>query len=516
MKRLALFVLLLATSVLAFATIYSYTAKDGKVYYTNERPTGLTTAERAKFIAVPTTAWDKLTAASPNKKKETDDRVEVGKIVKKDSAPVVTPPPPPPPPVVTNPVLVPTPDKPASAVHCGWEGGRCNVPSGITARVFIGLGSSWAYKDNQTGAVACTKANLGDPKNGSNNNDCWFVDNKELLTVLDPQGKNLMPYVNGALTPKGDAGFSVPMIKPTTVIPPADTAGAFRISCNYSHGNFDDPIVWPNLVGASHHHTFFGNTSITANSTSEGILKEGNSTCAGGILNRSGYWMPSLIDTANGAPQKPSVVIVYYKSADAKNGAFIQAPPKGLRMIAGNARPLAITQAEGAFECHDIAQAMNPANWGILWKGNNIKQSCGGSNQYLRMIVSFPQCWDGKNLDSPDHKSHMAFACGRNCKGADGKLYDSPNSCPVSHPVAIPSIAINADFYGLDSNAKYRLSSDNYSTTYPGGYSLHADWMNGWDEGTITRMVKNCLNNPKNCGGPNLGDGQTLYGVNQD
>ena len=81
MKRLALFVLLLATSVLAFATIYSYTAKDGKIYYTNERPTGLTTAERAKFTAVPTTAWDKLTAASPNKKKETDDRVEVGKIV---------------------------------------------------------------------------------------------------------------------------------------------------------------------------------------------------------------------------------------------------------------------------------------------------------------------------------------------------------------------------------------------------------------------------------------------------
>jgi hypothetical protein len=40
--------------------------------------------------------------------------------------------------------------------------------------------------------------------------------------------------------------------------------------------------------------------------------------------------------------------------------------------------------------------------------------------------------------------------------------------------------------------------------------------MNGWDEGTMNRMVKNCLNNPKNCGGPNLGDGQTLYGVNQD
>jgi hypothetical protein len=459
MKRLALFVLLLASSVLAFATIYSYTAKDGKVYYTNERPTGLTTAERAQYRALTSTQVDAVTPTTLS------SRNAVRTIQRADNAPIVPPPPVVTPPVVTppptpvnppsQPVLVPTPNRPASAVHCGWEGGRCNVPTGMTARVFIGLGSSWAYKDNQTGAVACTKANLGNPNNGSNNNDCWYVNNTELLTVLDPRGQNLMPYVNGALTPKGSAGFSVPMIKPAP-IPPADTAGAFRISCNYSHGNFDDAIIFPGVKDATHHHTYFGNTQVDADSTNESIRNFGNSTCAGGILNRSAYWMPSLINTVNGAPQAPRVVIVYYKSADARNGAFIQSPPKGLRMIAGKVRPLAITQAEGTFECHDIAQAMNPANWGIIWKSNAIARPCGGSNQYLRMIISFPQCWDGKNLDSPDHQSHMAFSCGRACKAADGRLYDSPNSCPVSHPVAIPSIAINADFYGLDQASKYR------------------------------------------------------------
>ncbi|HEY0562103.1 MAG TPA: hypothetical protein VGD04_02150, partial [Methylophilus sp.] len=63
---------------------------------------------------------------------------------------------------------------------------------------------------------------------------------------------------------------------------------------------------------------------------------------------------------------------------------------------------------------------------------------------------------------------------------------------------------------------QYRLASDNYSTAYPGGYSLHADWMNGWDETIMNRMVKGCINKNINCGGTNLGDGEMLYGVNND
>ena len=27
----------------------------------------------------------------------------------------------------------------------------------------------------------------------------------------------------------------------------------------------------------------------------------------------------------------------------------------------------------------------------------------------IRAQVNFPSCWDGKNVDSPDHKSHVAF-----------------------------------------------------------------------------------------------------------
>jgi hypothetical protein len=393
----------------------------------------------------------------------------------------------------------------------------CPIPTGVTARIYFGAGTKYIIKDNQTGNARCGISTMGDPQTGAYNR-CFYVDNKFLEKSLDPKGQNLMPYVNAALTPKGSVGFSGPMIKPAP-IPRLETfpyAGAFRISCEYSHGNFDDPIVFPGIKNATHHHTYFGNTVVNYETTIGTLTSLGNSTCAGGILNRSGYWMPSLIDITTGAPQKPSVVVVYYKAADDKNGMFIKTPPPGLRMIAGEPRPLAVADVDNGFFCQDQSQAMNPANWGILWESNSISKSCGGSNQMLRMIVSFPQCWDGKNLDSPDHKSHMAFFCGDSCMKADGKIGKTTNGCPVTHPVQIPSIAINADFYNLNPNAKYRLSSDNYNKDLPGGYSLHADWMNGWDENTINEVVKNCHNNPRNCGGPNLGNGFTLYGVNQD
>lgn len=47
----------------------------------------------------------------------------------------------------------------------------------------------------------------------------------------------------------------------------------------------------------------------------------------------------------------------------------------------------------------------------------------------LRTQVFFPSCWDGKNLDSPDHKSHMAYP----------SLSDSGN-CPPTHPKRFVSI----------------------------------------------------------------------------
>jgi len=41
-------------------------------------------------------------------------------------------------------------------------------------------------------------------------------------------------------------------------------------------------------------------------------------------------------------------------------------------------------------------------------------------------------CWDGKNLDSADHKSHISYP-------ASGTM-ESGGPCPASHPVKIPQV----------------------------------------------------------------------------
>jgi hypothetical protein len=57
----------------------------------------------------------------------------------------------------------------------------------------------------------------------------------------------------------------------------------------------------------------------------------------------------------------------------------------------------------------------------------------------IRATIIFPTCWDGKNLDSPDHRSHMAYSGGAALAGA---------SCPSTHPIRVPQASLS-DAYNL-------------------------------------------------------------------
>ena len=310
----------------------------------------------------------------------------------------------------------------------------------------------------------------------------------------------LMPAVDISKNVVPAVGFNTFRIEPTTEVAP-NSGGEFRIGCAISHMSNDDPLVYPNQQGAAHHHTFFGNTSTNYKSNLATLSSTGNSTCFGGIMNRSAYWVPSMINTETNAPIAPNGnVLVYYKHG-AIDGSLIQAPPKGLRMIAGNSK--ATTAAESVragFTCHP-----GPGSTRTQWpRTPNIRPSseCKAGDD-LMFSISFPQCWDGKNLDSPNHKDHMAYP-----SEIDGLV-----QCPKTHPVAIPEIGINVHFVisSTDNIDKWRLASDNYSTSLPGGYSGHADWVNGWDEPSMAGIIKNCINGKKDAHAHLLCDGRKFY-----
>lgn len=348
------------------------------------------------------------------------------------------------------------------------------------------------------------------------------------VPVAPPAPINYMPAVNVALNPSGHAGVSGPLLVPAQHDGVhKDQLGAFRTECRISHFGFDDPIIFPGVKNATHHHTFFGNVGTNYASTPESIRTTGNSSCDGGTLNRSGYWIPSLIDTKTGAALKPWRGIIYYKQGLVA-GRFIQPFPRHLRMIAGDMLlktpdtntkqpPHENGNEPTKFMCVNESSSNQLTNIGKVIPACNKSTTGRRNDGYIRVVINFPQCWDGKNLDSPDHKSHMAYAHWRQVD-ANGRSYFPENRCPITHPIPVPEISEIFDFEITDAangTNNWRLSSDNYPTTTRGGLSLHADWMNGWDESIMNRIVKNCLNKAIDCGVNYLGDGQALRSLDQ-
>jgi hypothetical protein len=306
-----------------------------------------------------------------------------------------------------------------------------------------------------------------------------------------PTSAGLMPAINFKSIPTGDVGQGRDVIVSgqfTQAPTRSDGIGAFRTTCDFSHMSADDPIVAPNRPGASHLHVFFGNTAANAYSTADSIRNTGNSTCSGGTANRSGYWVPAMVDTRDGTPLKPSSFIAYYKTG--YNGVAnqdIRTMPEGLRMIAGDMMA-AGPDSHTTYTCLD-AQGFQPYR--------SIPVCNVGAE--MNVMLTFPQCWDGINLDSPNHKSHMAYP-----------MYGG--GCPSTHPWPVPEVTYNTRYRvgPSDDPRSWRLSSDMYDKSKPGGYSNHGDWFNGWKPEVMQIFIDRCLRAGIDCHADLLGDGTLL------
>jgi Domain of unknown function (DUF1996) len=235
---------------------------------------------------------------------------------------------------------------------------------------------------------------------------------------------------------------------------PAGNGLFFRSVCTLSHTATDDPIVHPGMEGMSHSHEFFGNTTTNADSTLSSLLGQPTTCRIAG--DTAAYWVPTLYD--DGVRVAPSFVFAYY-FADGARGS-IRPFPAGLKVIAGDSR------------------ATTPQSTRVVgWKCASLNQqlsadpiACPGSHAVL--VHNFPDCWDGRNLDSADHKSHLA--------------YRTRGQCPTTHPVALPQLSLRIH---------YRLPSTTGLTLAAGSiYAAHADFFNAWDQGVLTRLVNHNLN----------------------
>ena len=314
--------------------------------------------------------------------------------------------------------------------------------------------------------------------------------------IVVPPTMNSAFRIDASAIPKSAAGNAFDRLQYTGEVGTASDIGQFRIPCAYSHMAFDDPIVYPGRPGAAHLHTFFGNTGTNAASTEQSIRDTGNSTCLGGTVNRTAYWVPSMIDTVTGKPIAPDFAVFYYKQGyTLAPSSIIQPMPAGLRMIAGDPTNSKPGSPGVRFKCIGGPNSSNDHY------GSEIPNCDVGA--LVIQEIFFPQCWDGKNLDSPDHKSHMSYVV------QVGAGY----ACPATHPMALPQVTFNISYtvQTKDSPKAWRLSSDTYDTSLPAGYSSHGDWFNGWKKDISDLWNAACVQATRDCHAHLLGDGRMMY-----
>ena len=120
-------------------------------------------------------------------------------------------------------------------------------------------------------------------------------------------------------------------------------------------------------------------------------------------------------------------------------------------------------------------------------------------------MVTAPTCWDGKNLDSPNHRDHVSYM---SFNGSTG-LY----SCPTTHPMVLPAFQLGAWFRVDENLGTWHLSSDEMMPGTVPGTTFHADWFGGWDNQVQSMWTDNCINKLLNCSGGNLGNGKQINGM---
>ncbi|ERS95148.1 WSC domain-containing protein [Sporothrix schenckii 1099-18] len=283
----------------------------------------------------------------------------------------------------------------------------------------------------------------------------------------------------------------------------------WRMECRGVAGNARiDPLISPGGP-SSHLHAIMGSGGFGESATYADITASDCTSCLV-TEDKSSYWHPALyfLDTTTHQYELVEQVggtLAYYLLNSGNGNNNITAFPKDFRMIAGD-------NERRAFTAGNVEMADPPkSNWAALNQTSQDKlaQRALGFNcldystspeaslyrhffpdkkfldtncpDGIRFELMFPSCWNGKDVDSANHRSHVAYP--------DLVM---AGDCPDDFPVRLPSL-----FYETIWNTAAYIGRTGQFVISNGdvqGFSYHGDFMTGWDVALLQEAVNTCTN----------------------
>ena len=170
---------------------------------------------------------------------------------------------------------------------------------------------------------------------------------------------------------------------------------------------------------------------------------------------------------------RPASVLIQYRGNPTSK---VVPMPKFLRALTGDAKPT----------------SRGPANARNTWTCSGFTDRlsdkypiCPAGRKVLR-VQDFPGCWDGKNIDSTNHRDHLAFA--------------DPNTGACKQGfVAIPQLRITISYdIPRDVQAKGQFALDSFPEEDHNPFSDHNDFINVNSAQTMQKIAT-CINKGKTC-----------------
>ncbi|MFJ9134168.1 DUF1996 domain-containing protein [Streptomyces sp. NBC_01281] len=312
------------------------------------------------------------------------------------------------------------------------------------------------------------------------------------------QGGGDAPAGNGPVV----ADFAdINSVQPAAQSPRAQngaSTGEFVTSCGVNANglfNSDNVIVAPGVTNGAHHfHDYVGNQSNNAFASDDDLAKA-DTTCQD-KGDKSTYYWPVLrlqngtrerdADAAGGGTEGNSGEIVTPKQVTltfvGNARGKVTAMPRLLRIITGDAKAFVngTANANASWSCTGFEDRQLKDKYPVCPQGSDVVRT-----------FRFQSCWDGANIDSANHRTHVAFQ-------------DAEGNCPGGFkaiPQLVQRIVYDVDAPSLKDGGRTSplFAVDSFPEQLHKPVTDHGDFINVFDDGLMKDAV-DCINQGRKCG----------------